>query len=379
MFSVGHFIYLFSVYLKQSPQSQPIPGTLQIIKSAFLDCFSTSTGHGLPQMAKPDNLFLRVLWALFFIVALVGNSVFIYQAVDQYLQFGVITTTKINRVTQMTMPAITFCSEGNTKDMILECQYGTVPGKDCNWKNLTLYARGSTQVNCRQLNHDMNLTGLDKAVGVGAVYGYHITLYTPPYDTDISLAVNDNSARVVEDEVREAIIPGEETDIALSKTVQSALGPPYSSCNETQEFRQITCVEDCIFRTISEICRCAYPAGCEFSNSVGLTEECKAAYNHNRSAIESICNKNCSSECNQVNFPINRIDVEFDIEQERLDEYKLEISAKFDITGMSDAEIKKKFTKLKIYFSRLETIEITQSPSMTTTNLVGNVGGLLGK
>ena len=36
-------------------------------------------------------------------------------------------------------------------------------------------------------------------------------------------------------------------------------------------------------------------------------------------------------------------------------------------------------TQLSVYFGRLETTEIFQSPSMTPTNWVGNVGGLLGK
>ena len=122
-------------------QNKQNPGTFNVVKVVFLDCFSASTGHGLPQMAKQDNLFLRVLWAVFFVVALVGNSAFIYQAVDQYLQFGVITMTKINRESQMTMPALTFCPYvGNTKDMIIQCDYELVPGKACNWNNLTLYA-----------------------------------------------------------------------------------------------------------------------------------------------------------------------------------------------------------------------------------------------
>ena len=118
-FIVEYSIYLFSVYLKQSLPRQQKPGALQLIKHAFLDCLDNSSGRCLAQITEPDNLFLRVLWAVFFVVALVGNSVFIYQTVDQYLQYGVITTTKINREAEMTVPAITFCSEGNTKDMIL--------------------------------------------------------------------------------------------------------------------------------------------------------------------------------------------------------------------------------------------------------------------
>jgi len=192
-------------------------------------------------MAKPDNLFLRVLWAVFFVVALVGNSVFMCQAVEQYLQFGVITTTKIKRESEMTLPAITFCALNgqNTKEMILQCSYGE-EYKDClkKIKNLTLYNRNGVQFNCVQINHGTNLTEfvevdkLNIAKGEGDEYGYRIGLYIPP-DAYVSFAVTDNSARVVLNEVREAVYTGQKSFMVLSKTVQNALGPPYSTCNET--------------------------------------------------------------------------------------------------------------------------------------------------
>ncbi len=46
-----------------------------------------------------------------------------YQAIDQLLQCGVITTKKITRETEMTMPAITFCSRKNPHDMLLYCEF----------------------------------------------------------------------------------------------------------------------------------------------------------------------------------------------------------------------------------------------------------------
>ena len=358
-----------------------MPGTLNAIKSAFLDCFSNSTGHGLARMAKPDNVFLRVLWALFFIVALVGGSVLISQSVKEYLQFGVITSTKIKREAEMTLPAITICDYfGNiTKDMILQCYYGTGEWNKYRintTKNMALYHSYGYQLSCVQLNHGINLTELDISKGEGYRYSYSFYLYIPP-DSYVFFAVTDNSARLVVDEVREEVYPGHLTNIVLSKTVQSALGPPYSTCNETQEFRQVNCVEECFNKNMSEICGCEYPAGC--GDWSGWTDECQNAYWENRSAIESNCNLQCPFECNQVSFPFNRVDVEWDISRGFLDYYKPIISAKFNITGQTDEEIKKSMTQLSVYFGRLETTEIFQSPSMTSTNLVGNVGGLLGK
>ena len=69
----------------------------------------------------------------------------------------------------------------------------------------TIYDRNGTQFNCFQFNYGTNKTGLVKAKVEGWKYGYEIVLYTPPYDTDISFDVTDNSARIVEDEVRERV------------------------------------------------------------------------------------------------------------------------------------------------------------------------------
>ena len=157
--------------------------------------------------------------------------------------------------------------------------------------------------------------------------------------------------------------------------MQTALGPPYSQCNKSENYRQVTCVDDCFFGTMSEICGCAYPSEC--GDSSGWTKECRDTYNS--SAIQSNCNLQCPAECNLVSFPLNRIDAYWDISQSGLDYYKSIISGKFNTTGMSDDQIKKGMTWLYIYFSKFETTEITQSPSMTPTNLVANVGGLLGK
>jgi hypothetical protein len=96
------YIY-FSVCLKQSLPMQNKYRTFQAVKAAFSDWFFISTGHGLPQIAKQGNLFLRVIWAVFFVLC------------------------------------------------------------DCNWNNLKLHNRFGDQFNFLQLNYGRNKTGLIKA------------------------------------------------------------------------------------------------------------------------------------------------------------------------------------------------------------------------
>ena len=142
--------------------------------------------------------------------------------------------------------------------MIYGCIYS---GGLCKWNDLTLYNRDGTQYNCVQLNHGTNLTELFKAKWEGYEYGYSIELYTPP-GSFISSAATDNSAQIVYEEIREAVYPGQETVIVLSKTNQTVFGLQYSQCNETQDYRLVNCIYECYNKAMTDLYGCPYPAGC---------------------------------------------------------------------------------------------------------------------
>ncbi len=125
---------------------------------------------------------------------------------------------------------------------------------------------------------------------------------------------------------------------------------------------------------MTKACRCVFPEECQY-----IEKRYECHYHDLKNKIYSDCSLQCPDECNQISFPFNRVDSDWDISSDELNYYKRQISKKFNINRTNDDEIKKRLTRLEIYFNKLETTQITQSPSMTTTNLVGNVGGLLGK
>jgi len=307
-------------------------------------------------------------------VAVSGCGLLVYQAIDQYCQFDVITMTKIHRQKEMTLPAVTICSQNeNTYDMIIECREPS--WTDCKMNNLTLYGRMYNENKyCVQLNSGINVT--EKQSKEGYDYGYYLTLFQPK-NTDLNLAITDNSARVVSEEVREYVYPGEETDVVLSKTVQTALSLPYSNCDESTNYRQVNCIGDCFDKAMAKLADGRFELYClpYWSN---YSVECQSAYNHS-SEIESKCEQECPDECKQVSFQSKRVDIGLDIDNYTLNNYKSLITRKFNISEDRDEEIKKRITFLYIYFDKLETTEITQSPSISLTSLIANVGGLLGK
>jgi len=78
-----------------------------------------------------------------------------------------------------------------------------------------------------------------------------------------------------------------------------------------------------------------------------------------------------------VNYPSQRLDA--DIPHETFSTYKKQVLEKFNVTEISDDDIKAQLIHLYFYFDKLETTEITQSPSMSVIDLVASFGGHLGK
>jgi len=89
-------------------------------------------------------------------VAVSGCGLLIYQAVDQFCQYDVITMTKIKRQTEMKLPAITICSQDEKfYDAIISCKQPS--SYSCNMKNLTVYSRQGSRHFCIQVNNGNNV------------------------------------------------------------------------------------------------------------------------------------------------------------------------------------------------------------------------------
>jgi len=137
------------------------------------------------------------------------------------------------------------------------------------------------------------------------------------------------------------IYPGQKTEIALSKTVQTALGQPHSDCSQVEDYRQVNCRDDCFNKKMTEICGCAYPTKCGLYSENDWTEECKEALDKKAGSFRSQFSLSCPAECIQVNLAVNRVDVEWDSSTYSRS-YKSEVSQRFNITGMNDDQFKKR-------------------------------------
>ena len=83
-------------------------------------------------------------------------------------------------------------------------------------------------------------------------------------------------------------------------------------------------------------------------------------------------------ECELITFDLNFVNYILK-ETTTLEKYKPVVFEKFNISNLTDDELKKSLIDVSFYFERFETNVITQTPSMTILDLVASVGGLLGK
>ncbi len=354
------------------------PGKLKEIKDVFMDCLSKTTGHGLPQMVRPGNLFLKLLWKIFVLIGIAGAVFMIYYAIDEFLQFHVITTTKIKSEEDMYLPGLTICATNNdtktgrnAKDMVAKCMLvkNLEWSETCNLTDLTVFNKWGFKSNCFQINFGKNKEELLTEVE-GASTGFYFFLYYPNTTRQnyLTFGISNNSARVVYDDVNKFLFPGYLTSITLSKTNQIALGPPYSQCNESVDYRKVNCIDNCYNKNISEYCSCRWPKERE-----SCIKNCPSKYFYNYlSSVKSQCRLICPAECNQVNFSFERIDIDLNNEDSLLYEDIIKYKSKHNLTEMRTGEFDKKVTELYIYFERLETTIITQTESISFISLIAN-------
>ncbi len=368
-------IDLFILYFKKQ---QYLESKSKAIKKSFTDCMSSSTGHGLPQIVKDGSLFLKILWAIFFVAGVTATIFMIYNTLENFFQYDVITTTRIKSEKEIVFPVVTFCLTDNSsiRNALSGCQFGRFPKLSCNLTELTLYTKQSIKRSCIQLGNSNKGSESYKSIGEGYSYGFQLYIYHPPQSI-IKFSITENGMKVVNDQIRYNIFARHETELGLSVTQEYSLGPPYSDCISTQEYSMEHCISECYEKKMSSVCDCEYPSGCKAQSQ--WPKECLYAYNNSLSLYVSQCRIGCQSRCHKTFYTFTRLDIELDSNRIKLDQIKSDLEKNFNFSGKSDDQIIKRLSKIYIYFDKLETTVIRQIQSFTIISLIANVGGILGK
>ncbi len=266
------------------------------------------------------------------------------------MEFNFSTMSIIERHHNLTMPSITVCSHGAfPEDVLISCEFGFEP-KKC-------FLETPLKRECNRL--DLNEKKPKVQLGDGFDYGVTLHFFNPN-NVHIHFGITDTGVSATDVETDNPINPGIYR-IAITKTKQKSLSKPYSNCKKEIGYRQIQCIQECSYRKITESCGCQYPEGCPL-----IMTECGDI-----SSTQYDCKINeCPVECEQVSFEFKSI-VYSSLGEE-------ELWKRFKNSNITQDEFMKKFTAISFYYDRLETIMITQMPTMSLVDLVSSVGGLLG-
>jgi hypothetical protein len=218
---------------------------LKQIKRNLAELLSNSTAYGVPKIFKSKRVFFRIFWLAFFLIGFTVSVYFIYDAINNYLEYEVITKIESKYEQPMPFPTISFCPQNeqgfesiSLKQLVKQCWHNL--DRDCekNPENYFEMYRTFRGV-CYRFNSGKNVSGHSVPI-LNSIIGGR--------DDSIKLRINSNNSLHVS--VHEAKSPPKsdfknnhvgnqifvsssaETHLILHKIVEKKLGLPYNKCYE---------------------------------------------------------------------------------------------------------------------------------------------------
>ncbi|CAF1010992.1 unnamed protein product [Brachionus calyciflorus] len=253
------------------------------IKNVTLDIILSSTSHGLPNIFRSSNLYIKLMWIFFTLISSGLLAYMVTQSIMNYFKYEVTTKTRVKTEFKSTFPTITVCNlnfftneysadyiksidyfkfERNplsknfeyfaralkTKNssfygdslekLIVYCEY---EGRKCNMSQVKYYDHPEYG-NCYMINSGYDKNGnkipLWPAVAPKRQLGLNLLLNISVHDELKFLSPNYGAIVMIHNNtinpfVQEGITlsPKTESNIALTKSVFSSQPKPYSDCD----------------------------------------------------------------------------------------------------------------------------------------------------
>ena len=204
--------------------------------------------------------------------------------------------------------------------------------------------------------------------------------------------VFDNSLTLRSDEIKYVASPGISYTIELKKTVTDKLGEPFNKCDDNtkdlktqlakeiafrgSDYRQEGCYDLCRLHFMEKSCNCSLPYQLGFGGNDTCNIDCIEYIIETFDYIGN-CSLKCPLECDSVTFDLVR-------EEEKIfDPYNFGViisnlnkSNKF--SNYTLESIKEKLIYLEINFEKMSFTQLTEIPKKTFTDLISDLGGIIG-
>jgi hypothetical protein len=293
-------------------------------------------------------------------------------------------------------------------EMFLSCTFNTI---ECDLDELEWFY-DTTFGNCFRFNSGYNLTGGSIALKTSNRYsldGLSLVLFTGMSNVNtqildlfgssgIRIVIHDQQTRPIVHNEGLDIKAGTKNRISLSKKLSQYLPSPYSECDDLGEldsdlvnklkatnfkYRHIDCFNLCLQMVTINACSCydlffmnLFPhiEPCLNQTQIDCMTQSYLKFKRN-DHLDDTCHAMCPIECEKIDFETRHSFSNF-LPKNPVASFNSRRYL-FDNFNFSRDEIEA-FIGLNIFYDEIQFIQMTQQPSVTFPELLGNVGGTLG-
>lgn len=332
-----------------------------------VQAFASIGGHS--KLLDTNSFFKKVL-SLAFMIPLLGFCVyFVHSNYSEFKEYLVVTQLIVKEEDVMVFPAITLCShdltkyDANLSNWLISCEFkgaGQCSMNDFEYTPLS-DPQLSKDLACYKFNGGRNAakdeTEIHKTSEIGRSTGL-IVGFSVPATGVITYYVSDNQVQPSFFEMVTYVQPGKQTDVGFTKTIDTKLPEPYSTCTDNINPETSVLVRNIIERNMTyrqvkcyELCYLNYLGN--YSRSLNNT------INNVYLSLSFNYKGNCSHLC-----PLECQTISFDSTEHSIENFT---------QGTDNSRLEMNF-----FFSKNKHTELTQAIKTTEADLIANTGGVLG-
>lgn len=214
------------------------------IKNLKIDSLVNSKVHGLSHIGSSPHSIYRSMWSLFVLLSICGCTFLIGQSLALFLNYEVITKTRIVQQSSADFPAVYFCNRYNSsynalRNLLFSCNFKVIvvsQSGNCGnevFVERLIYGEDGLVRTCYEFNSGKNASGhpiqLYRSQNIGYVYGLHVYFYIPP-DDFINIYVGNQTYKPLFSELYRVMDSGYTSALIIKKKVDRKLDYPYNDC-----------------------------------------------------------------------------------------------------------------------------------------------------
>jgi hypothetical protein len=372
-----------------------------------------STFHGIPNLVRNNNRILKSIWLICFILSSSICIYFLKKAIVEYLNFNKVSKIDVIYEEPAEFPTISICDRdihNLSLDNIIACEIN----KDLmcfeNKEDFFEVFSDPHYNDCLRFNSGRNIKNktydLIKSSYSGKTNGFWLDLNINPLNDFSKVIVYIHNSTMTPFglfNIGVDVSPGRLNHFKVERIFTKKLEEPYNNClkdpltfnlNKTlidyiigtnRSYSQKECLNMCFNLKYLE----ENPCNCT-SKLNQVYEKCFENYDYysrvwncslkfrkkfSKNILDQECPLYCPLECDSVSYSVSvfNIDLPNSGNISERDQRNW-----FDFSFQTYEEVQKNFYSIVIYYEDLKYTEISENPSMDISDLISNVGGILG-